>query len=104
VVFTPTLSTIIRDAANAAVTSVNLGTAVHDTAALTGASGDAGGTVTYRLFNNLDCSGTAPISTQTVTVTNGVVPNTAPFTVTSTAGYSYLASYSGDTKGSNPRN
>ncbi|HEV2413962.1 MAG TPA: hypothetical protein VGX27_04085, partial [Candidatus Dormibacteraeota bacterium] len=91
--FTPTISTCI-DGTNPCTTSINVGSPVFDTATLSGAATNAGGTVTYSFFTgNLLCSGTA--ATQVVTVNNAVVPNSA--TKTLTAGqYSYNATYSGD--------
>lgn len=90
----PTLSTIIEDGANTPVTTVPMGTSVHDTALLTGTTSTAGGTVTYKLFNSGDCTGTAT-STDAVTVTNGVVPD-SPSSTPAAGAWSYLASYSGD--------
>ena len=92
----PTLSTIIVDAANTPVTTVPMGTSVHDTALLTGTTSTAGGTVTYKLFHSPDCTGTAT-STDTVTVTNGVVPD-SPSSTPGVGTWSYLVSYSGDPK------
>ncbi len=93
--FSPTITTTIKNASNANVTTVPVGTTVHDTATLSGASSNAGGTVTYQRFNNGACSGT-PASTQTVTVTNAIIPDSSPFTPTSAGSYSYNALYSGD--------
>src|SRR5262249_6125766 len=93
--FTPTISTLIKDANGATVTSVKVGTVVHDTATLSNASSNAGGTVTYSRFDNGSCSGT-PVTTQTVTVTNGIVPDSSTFTPNAAGSYSYRADYSGD--------
>ena len=92
----PTLATVIKDAAGDPITSVPAGTSIHDTATLAGASSTAGGTVTYQLFDNGTCGPDAdPIRTDSVTVTNGTVPDSPPFTATAPE-YSYLATYSGD--------
>lgn len=92
----PVLTTVIQNAANAAVTTVPVGTPVHDTATLAGASSTASGTVTYELFSNGTCSGSPLITYSPVTVTNGAVPNSPSFTPTSIGTYSYEAVYSGD--------
>jgi hypothetical protein len=72
------------------------GTAVTDSATLTGAnSGTAGGTVAYKLFSDSAC--TALIQAAgTKTVTNGAVPNSDPVTLSSPPVIYWQASYSGD--------
>jgi hypothetical protein len=95
--FSPTISTLIKDSAGNTVTQVSVGTTVHDTATLSGASSIAGGTVSYARFNNGTCSGT-PVTTQTVNVTNAVVPDSSTFTPTAAGSYSYQATYSGDSQ------
>src|SRR5215467_4498769 len=95
--FTPSISTTVDVNGVACATSpcnVPLGSTVNDSATLTNAASTAGGTVTYSRFTNGTCSGTAS-NTQTVTVTNGQVPNSSSFTPTA-GSYSYQATYSGD--------
>jgi uncharacterized repeat protein (TIGR01451 family) len=70
-------------------------TVINDTATLTGATANAGGTVTYDLYDTADCSG-EPIFTSTVTVTNGVVPPSDPVTLDEVGTYNWVVSYSGD--------
>ena len=100
VFFTPTIATVIYDDSSDTPVpgdppAVTVGTAVYDTATLSGASSNAGGTVTYNRFNNGTCSGT-PANTETVAVTNAVVPDSSPFTPTAAGSYSYQAVYGGD--------
>src|SRR3989442_619450 len=64
-----TINTVVKDSTNTAVTSVVLGTTVHDTATLNGQTATAGGTVTYSLFSGGTCSGTGT-TVSTVNVTN----------------------------------
>src|SRR5207253_9585813 len=90
------LSTIIQNSANVAVTSVVLGAAVHDTATLSGQTATAGGTVTYVFWNTGTCTGTATAA-GTVTVTNGVIPNSNAITPIAAGSFSFNATYSGDT-------
>jgi len=87
----PTLGTTFS------ASSVTVGGTVSDAATLTGATSTAGGTVTYYLFGNGVCNG-ASIDSYTVTVTNGVVPNSRNFIITSvgTGKLSFTAIYSGD--------
>ena len=68
-----------------------------DSATLTGTSGsNAGGPVTYTLYKGTYPSGTQVGSSSVVTVTGGVVPNSASFTVTTAGSYYFSAVYSGD--------
>jgi hypothetical protein len=76
-------------------TQIVVGESVTDSATLTGASSNAGGTVTYKLFSTSDCSG-SPLATDTQTVTNGFVPPSNPFTLNSVGSFQFQAEYSGD--------
>jgi hypothetical protein len=78
---------------------VTVGTAVHDSATLTGATANAGGTVTYTVYTDSSCSqGAQPAGT--VTVTNGVVPDSNPITFNSAGDFYWQAVYSGDANNS----
>jgi hypothetical protein len=77
-------------------TSVNIGDSVHDSSTLSGATSNAGGTVTYSAYAGANtCAGTDLLNS-TVTVTNGVVPDSANFTPSAAGTYSFQAVYSGD--------
>ncbi len=78
-------------------TTVAMGATVHDTAAMVGSTGTAGGTVTYMIYGSSNC--TALISSLApVAVTNGSVPNSPDWTATGAAGTDYfVVTYSGDT-------
>jgi hypothetical protein len=82
--------------------SVPIGTAVHDSATITGATSDAGGTVYYRYYSTLAaCQAdtnppTGGTSAGTKTVTNGVVPDSDPVTFDSAGTFYWAAFYSGD--------
>ena len=105
--FTPTVSTTVFVNGAACTTGpttptnvcgpVALGSSVFDTVTLNNAAATAGGTVTYTLYSNTTCTaGTGNvISTQTVNVSNDVVPNSDSFTPAA-GSYSYSATYSGD--------
>src|SRR2546426_3547759 len=98
VFFSPSIATDIKNAADgSSVTggTVPAGTTVYDTATLTGASSNAGGTVFYAFYTNLACSGT-PSTNQSVTVSSAVVPNSPNKGPLSTGSYSYQAYYAGD--------
>ena len=73
-----------------------VGVGFTDSATLTGATSNAGGTVTYTLYSGTYPSGTPVGTPSTVTVTNAAVPNSASFTVASAGPYYFTASYSGD--------
>jgi hypothetical protein len=90
---TPTVSTQLS------ASSVAIGGSAYDTAVLAGANANAGGSVTYSVFDNPTCtSGGGLITTLgPVTVVSGVVPASPSWTATGTAGtYYFVASYSGD--------
>src|SRR5207249_1088507 len=91
------IATLIRDSFGSPVTSVVLGSPVHDTATLSGATSTAGGSVSYNLFNNGLCSGT-PLRTSTSPVTSGVVPDSGGMGTSSLSpgSYSFNAVYTGD--------
>jgi hypothetical protein len=104
----PTISTQVKkasddsDVANGA--SIPIGTAVYDTSALSGATTDAGGTVTYRLFTDDTCTtaSTNPVFESTKTVTGGVVPKSDNVTFTTSGTYYFRATYSGDSNNNGP--
>jgi hypothetical protein len=76
--------------------SITVGGTVHDSATLTGATANAGGTVTYRVYTNATCDSPDPIDAGTKTVTNGVVPDSDPITFNTAGDYYWQAVYSGD--------
>src|SRR6266581_1792651 len=76
--------------------TVNIGDSMHDSATLTGATSDAGGTVTYSAYAGANtCTGTDLLNS-TKTVSNGTVPDSDAFTPTAAGSYSFQAVYSGD--------
>ncbi len=76
-------------------TSVPIGTAVHDSATLSGATSDASGTVTYTVYTDNACSQN-PQSAGTKTVTNGSVPDSDSITFNNAGTFYWQAVYSGD--------
>jgi hypothetical protein len=79
--------------------SVPSGTAVTDTATLSGQTSAAGGTVTYTVYSDSGCTEAVGTPDQ-VDVTDGVAPASAPVTLTNTGTtpvpYYWGAVYSGD--------
>jgi hypothetical protein len=72
------------------------GSSAIATASVSGLSGFApSGTVTYSLFDGDTCSGSA-VSTDTVTLANGEVPDSSATGALAAGSYSFQASYSGD--------
>jgi uncharacterized repeat protein (TIGR01451 family) len=102
--FGPTIATTLS------ASSTSVGGTVNDTATLTNASPTAGGTVTYTVYSNNTCLTPATtgsggqISAQPgmVTVTNGVVPNSASVTFQTAGTFYWQASYSGDAQDLGP--
>jgi hypothetical protein len=90
--------TVVDDAATSAAWSGTevTGTSAYDTATVTGvASFTPSGSVTYRLYATGTCAGTAS-STQTVSLSGGLVPSSAKTAALGAGAYSFEASYSGD--------
>lgn len=85
----PSITTALSSSA------ANRGATVHDSATLTGATGDAGGTVIYSVYADSNCTSKVADG-GTVTVTNGVVPNSLDVTFNSPGTYYWQAVYSGD--------
>lgn len=76
--------------------TVDPNTAVVDSATLPGANtATAGGTVTYGVYSNSTCT-SAAVSAGTVTVTNGVIPDSNPIALAGLGTYYWNAAYSGD--------
>jgi hypothetical protein len=76
--------------------TITVGGTVHDSATLTGATADAGGTVNYKVYTNATCDSPAPLDAGTKTVTNGVVPDSDPITFNAAGDYYWQAVYNGD--------
>src|SRR5215208_2369519 len=76
-------------------TEVEVGATVHDSATLSGATANAGGTVTYTVYTDSACSLGAR-SAGTVTVTNGVVPDSNGLVFDTAGTFYWQAVYSGD--------
>jgi len=86
----PTIATVLS------TTTANVGDSINDSSTLSGATSNAGGTVTYHVYSGADtCTGTDLLNS-TVTVTNGVVPDSSAFTPLSAGTYSFQAVYTGD--------
>ncbi|HEY8701573.1 MAG TPA: hypothetical protein VIM08_11550 [Arthrobacter sp.] len=90
----PTIATTLSS------TSVPVGSTVHDSSTFTGATSNAGGTVTYSAYAGANtCTGTDLLNS-VKTVTNGTVPDSDGVTLTSAGTYSFQAVYSGDANNS----
>jgi len=73
----------------------SIGDQVHDSATLTGASATAGGTVTYTVYTDSNCS-LGAVDAGTKTVTNGTVPDSNAITFNNAGTFYWQAVYSGD--------
>jgi hypothetical protein len=91
------------DASGAPVTGTNItvktGTDVTDSATLSGVTSTAGGTVTYSVYSDSDCT-TAAAPSSTVDVTDGTVPDSTAVALAKRGTYYWVASYSGDSDNS----
>jgi hypothetical protein len=91
------VSTAIFDSTGGAVTGA-LGEQVYDTAAVSGTPFTPTGTVTYNFYNTASpvYGTTTPVSMQTVTLSGGVVANSATTAALTAGGYAFIGVYSGD--------
>jgi hypothetical protein len=97
---TPSVTTLISPAG-----PLNVGSAAHDTAQLVGATADAGGTITYKLYSDATCTTEIDDLTPTPnTVVNGVVPDSDPHTFNDPGTFYFWAEYSGDARNIGPVN
>ena len=89
---------MIHNAAHATVTSVPVGTTVHDQATVTGGLGTPTGTVTFSWFTNGTCTAPAAATSSPFTLdVAGVADGTAfGFTPGASGSFAFQASYSGD--------
>jgi parallel beta-helix repeat protein len=96
----PTIATTLSESAGIR------GDKVHDSAKLTGATSDAGGTVDYRYYTDpggqaaceADTAGTGGTDVGTVTVAGGLVPDSPNATFNTAGTFYWAAFYSGDAK------
>ncbi len=85
----PTIATTLSG------TSVQVGSSVHDSAALTGATSNAGGTVQYTVYTDSECT-LGPIDAGLKAVSDGIVTDSNPITFNSAGTWYWQAVYSGD--------
>jgi hypothetical protein len=85
----PTITTLLS------TTSAPVGSSVHDSATLSGATANAGGTATYTVYSDAGCSLDAR-DAGTKTVTNGVVPDSDSLVFNTAGTFYWQVVYSGD--------
>jgi hypothetical protein len=77
--------------------AIVIGGSLHDTAAMTGETSTAGGSVTYYWYSTESaCGGLGPYQADTVPVTDGVVQNSQTYGPLGAGSYSWQAVYNGD--------
>ncbi len=76
--------------------SVTIGSPISDTATLSGATSDAGGTIAFHLFSDNQCTNEVTTGLSPVTVSGNGDYNSGNFTPTAVGTYYWTASYSGD--------
>ena len=97
----PNESSVVSPAApdieTTATSPVTIGEPISDKATLSGATTNAGGTITFKLYgpNDADCSGTVAY-TNTVNVSGNGEYDSGEFTPTAVGTYRWTADYSGD--------
>ena len=92
------MSTTIDDSISHSTPSRVLGEAVYDTATVTATPFTPTGTVTYDFYNTASPTYgvTTPVSTQTVNLSGGLVPNSTTTAGLTAGSYSFIGVYSGD--------
>jgi hypothetical protein len=75
---------------------VTIGSPISDTATLSGATSNAGGTITFHLFSDDQCANEVTTGLSPVTVDGNGDYNSGNFTPTAVGTYYWTASYSGD--------
>jgi hypothetical protein len=92
--------TVTPNAPTASVTlsrsTVPIGVSVGASVTLLGATGNAGGTVKYTLYNDSSCTANPPVDAGTKTVASGKVPDSDPISFAGTGFAYWQAVYSGD--------
>ena len=76
---------------------VTIGDPISDTATLTGATADASGTITFKVYSDSTCSTLVKTLTNTSVSGNGAYAS-GSYTPTAVGTYYWVASYGGDTK------
>ena len=83
-----------------ATASVTIGSPISDTATLSGASSNAGGTITFHLWSDATCTTEVSTGLSPVTVNGNGSYNSGNFTPTAVGTYYWTAVYSGDSNNS----
>ena len=92
----PSIATeLVSGANNGTNLTLPLGSKVHDTATLSGATANAGGTVAYTVYSDNTCTQSFA-SAGSANVTNGVVGDSSEVTFSQAGTYYWQAVYSGD--------
>ena len=94
---TPSVSTQLSES------SGNVGDTVHDSATINGATADAGGTISYAVYSDNECSTlVADLTPADNTVVDGVAPDSLGHTFNSAGTFYFQATYSGDSNNTGP--
>lgn len=92
---TPAITTTLHDESHSTLTSAALGDIIHDSAEVSGAGATPTGTVTFKVFSNLTCSGDAT-DAGTVTLDGSGIADPSDSATVAEGGLSYQATYNGD--------
>ena len=75
---------------------MTIGSPISDSATLSGATANAGGTITFRLYSNATCTTEVTTGLTPVTVNGNGNYGSGNYTPTAVGTYYWIASYSGD--------
>jgi uncharacterized repeat protein (TIGR01451 family) len=93
----PSVSTLLSESTG------NVGDTVHDSATINGATADAGGTISYAVYSDNECSNlVADLTPADNTVVDGVAPDSLSHTFDSAGTFYFQATYSGDGNNTGP--
>jgi hypothetical protein len=92
----PKITTQILNSVDQNTSTAGISNTIYDSAKLTGQTPQAGGTVTYYVYNDSSCGGSSTQLGVPVTVINGLVIESRPTSFSAAGSYSFQAVYSGD--------
>lgn len=93
----PTVSTSIHNPNHNIVTTVPVGTIVHDSVTVSGSNGTPSGSIFLKWFVNNTCTGDPAATSGNISLTSGSVDATSFSQTAVISGGSFLAHYNGDT-------
>lgn len=95
--YNPTVNSEVHNASHTVITSVPLGTTVHDKAIITGSAGIPNGTVDFARYSNGNCEGDAAATQNNVALALDGTAESISFVTASVGSIAYKVHYDGGT-------